>query len=78
VTCSALVQDARQDRARARQRPGKLILRHDRRLPGKGWTLACRKWLGRQAFEHAAQQAVLDDFLLACDLLDRRIETLER
>jgi transposase len=71
-------EDARQDRSRARQRLGKFVLRRDRRLPGKGWTLARRQWLGRQAFEHVAQQTAFDDYLLACDLLDRRIETLER
>ena len=71
-------EDARQDRARARQRLGKFVLRRDRRLPGKGWTLTRRQWLGQQAFEHAAQQTVFDDYLLACDLLDRRIEALER
>ena len=71
-------EDARQDRVRARQRLGKFVLRRDLRLPGKSWTLARRQWLGRQAFEHAAQQAAFDDYLLACDLLDRRIEALER
>jgi transposase len=71
-------EDARQDRTRARQRLGKFVLRHDRRLPGSGWTLTRRQWLGRQAFEHAAQQAAFDDYLLSCDLLDRRSETLER
>ena len=71
-------EDARQDRARARQRLGKFVLRHDLRLPGAGWTLTRRQWLGRQAFAQAAQQVAFDDYLLACDLLDRRIETLER
>ena len=71
-------EDARQDRARARQRLGKFLLRGGRRMPGKSWTLARRQWLGQQAFAHPAQQAACDDYLLACDLLDRRIETLER
>lgn len=71
-------EDARQDRARARQRLGKFVLRHDQRLPGKGWTLTRRQWLGQQVFEHSAQQTAFDDYLLACDLLDRRVETLER
>ena len=35
-------EDARQDRARARQRLGKFVLRRDLRLPGKSWTLARR------------------------------------
>jgi transposase len=71
-------EDARQDRARARQRLGKLLLRTERRLPGASWGVSRRQWLGRQAFEHHAQQTAYDDYLLACDLADRRIEALER
>ncbi|HXG69392.1 MAG TPA: IS110 family transposase [Gemmatimonadaceae bacterium] len=71
-------EDARMDRMRARHRIGKFVLRHDRRMPSKGWTLTRRQWLGQQAFTHAAQQAAFDDYLLACDLVDRRIETMER
>lgn len=70
-------EDARQDRARARQRLGKFLLRTERRLPGASWGVSRRQWLGRQVFEHAAQQAAFDDYLLTCDLVDRRIEALE-
>jgi transposase len=70
-------EDARQDRARARQRLSKFLLRHGRRMPGATWSLTRRQWLGEQAFEHDAQQTAFDDYLLAADLLDRRIETLE-
>jgi transposase len=52
-------------------------LRCDRRAPGASWSLARRQWLGRQSFAHPARQAAFDDYLLACDLADRRIETLE-
>ena len=71
-------EDARHDRMRARHRIGKFVLRHGRRMPTSGWTLTRRQWLGSQTFEHAAQQAAFDDYLLACDLIDRRIETLEQ
>lgn len=71
-------EDGRLDRMRARHRIGKFVLRHDRRMPGKGWTLTRRHWLGQQEFEHGAQQAAFDDYLLACDLVDRRIETMEQ
>ena len=70
-------EDARIDRGRARQRLTKLLLRCGRRAPGESWSLTRREWLGRQAFEHPARQAAFDDYLLACDLADRRIETLE-
>lgn len=71
-------EDARLDRMRARHRISKFVLRHDRRMPSKSWTLERRLWLGQQAFEHTAQQAAFDDYLLACDLVDRRIETMEQ
>lgn len=71
-------EDARHDRMRARHRIGKFLLRHDRRMPDQGWTLGRRQWLGQQVFEHAAQQVAFDDYLLTCDLVDRRIQTLEQ
>jgi len=71
-------EDARQDRARARQRLGKFLLRTERHPPGASWGVSRRQWLGRQAFEHPARQAAYDDYLLTCDLADRRIEALER
>ena len=70
-------EDARIDRGRARQRLADELPRCGRRAPGESWSLTRREWLGRQAFEHPARQAAFDDYLLACDLADRRIETLE-
>ena len=37
-----------------------------------------RKWLGEQRFEHAAEQITFDSYLHAVDLVDARIEQLER
>jgi transposase len=37
-----------------------------------------RKWLGEQRFEHAAEQITFDTYLHAVDLVDARIEALER
>lgn len=70
-------EDARHDRMRARHRMSKFCLRHGRQVPSSGWTLTRREWLGQQAFDHIAQQAAFDDYLLALDLVDRRIATLE-
>src|SRR5215213_8777964 len=71
-------EDARLDRMRARHRLGKFVLRHDRRMPTQCWGPTRRGWLGRQVFELPGQQQAFDDYLLAVDHVDRRIEALER
>jgi transposase len=71
-------EDARLDRMRARQRLSTFCLRHGRPLPGKSWGVRRRKWIADQRFPFAAQQQTLGDYLHAVDLLDRRIEALER
>jgi transposase len=71
-------EDARLDRMRDRQRLSKFCLRHGRLLPTSSWTIVRRKWLGEQRFEHAAEQITFDTYLHAVDLVDARIEALER
>ena len=71
-------EDARLDRMRDRQRLSKFCLRHGRLLPTSTWTVIRRKWLGEQRFEYAAEQITFDSYLHAVDLVDRRIEMLER
>ena len=71
-------EDARLDRMRERQRLSKFCLRHGRLLPTSAWTIVRRKWLGEQRFEQAAAQISFDTYLHALDLVDRRIEALER
>ena len=71
-------EDARLDRMRARHRLAKFLLRHDRRMPTSCWGPTRRAWLGRQAFDLLGEQHAFDDYLLAVDLVDRRIEALER
>ena len=71
-------EDARLDRMRARHRLGKFLLRHDRRMPTTCWGATRRAWLGRQAFERPGEQQAFDDYLLAVDQIDRRIEALEQ
>ena len=63
---------------RDRHRLSKFCLRHGRRLPGLSWSVVRRKWLGEQRFEFAAQQQTFDTYVHAVDLVDRRIEALER
>lgn len=71
-------EDARLDRMRDRHRLSKFFLRHGRPLPTSSWTVARRKWLSEQWFEFAAQQQTFDSYLHAVDLVDARIEQLER
>jgi transposase len=71
-------EDARLDRMRDRHRLSKFCLRHGRLLPTSSWTVVRRKWLGEQQFEFAAEQLTFDTYLHAVDLVDARIEQLER
>jgi transposase len=71
-------EDARQDRMRARGRLGKFLLRQGRSMPTQSWSIQRRAWLGQQAFEAPAAQAAFDDYLTSVELVDRRIDTLER
>ena len=71
-------EDARLDRMRDRHRMSKFLLRNDRRLPGKSWGVTRRRWLAAERFELDAQQQTFDTYLHALDLVDRRIEALER
>jgi transposase len=71
-------EDARLDRMRARHRLSKFLLRHERTMPTKCWGVTRRAWLATQEFEFAAQQHAFNDYLQALDLVDRRIEALER
>jgi hypothetical protein len=63
---------------RDRHRLSKFCLRHGRMLPTSSWTVMRRKWLGEQRFEFAAEQLTFDTYLHAVDLVDARIEQLER
>jgi transposase len=71
-------EDARLDRMRDRHRLSKFCLRHGRALPTSSWTIMRRKWLGEQRFEFAAQQLTFDTYVHTVDLVDARIEQLER
>ena len=71
-------EDARLDRMRDRHRLSKFCLRHGRTLPTSSWTVVRRKWLSEQRFPFAAQQITLDSYVHAVDLVDARIDQLER
>jgi transposase len=72
-------EDAKQDQHRCRQRLGKMLLRRGIRYSGKSsWTQAHWAWLKAQRFEHAVDQVVFDDYLLALAQMDERLLGLEK
>jgi transposase len=71
-------EDARLDRMRDRHRMSKFLLRHGLRMPNKSWGVTRRRWLGSLSFEHVHQRQAFQTYLHTLDLVDRRIEQLER
>jgi transposase len=67
------------DRRRKRQQLLSFLLRHGRVYSGGGhWTLAHRRWLAKQAFEHPAQQIVFQEAIDAIADADQRLRRLEQ
>lgn len=69
--------DGRDDVQRARHRLGKLLLRRGLHFAGKNWTKAHRQWIKSITWEHAAERAVVDDYLLAIDQVESRLVELD-
>lgn len=69
--------DAREDLQRCRHRLGKLLLRRGLHYHGRNWTRGHRDWLMRLTWEHAAERAVVDDYLLAIDHTEARLLELD-
>jgi transposase len=69
--------DARADLQRCRHRLGKLLLRRGLHHAGRNWTRAHRQWIERLPWPHAAERAVVDDYLLAIDHLEARLRELD-
>ena len=72
-------EDLRGDLMRARQRLGKLLLRHDIRYEdaGSAWTARHRAWLTTVDLSERGAQATLHDYLGAVDTLMTRRTELE-
>jgi transposase len=71
-------EQVRRDLARARHRVSKLLLVHGRVYPGKTtWGRDHRRWLARQAFDHAPTELAFVDQLAAVDGLTARREALD-
>jgi transposase len=69
--------DGRDDVQRARHRLGKLLLRRGLHFAGKNWTKAHRQWIRTIEWEHAAERAVVDDYVLAIDQVESRLVELD-
>jgi transposase len=69
----------KRDQTRVRHRLSKLLLRRGVRWTRgrKAWTRAHLEWLRGRRFEHAADQAILDDHLLALEQLESRLAALD-
>ena len=69
---------AAQDLRRKRQQLLSFLLRHGRIFDGrKHWTMAHRRWLADQKFDHSAQQIVFQDGLDAIEDAVARLRRLE-
>ena len=74
----AVHEAAMDDLRRKRQPLLSFLLRHSRIYTGGGhWTLAHRRWLARQAFEHPAQQIVFQEGVDAIEDAARRLRRME-
>lgn len=73
-------EDAKQDRMRCRHRLSKFLLRRGICYTAgrKLWTAAHRTWLQKQSFDDVWEQVVFDDYRLAVEQIDARIEALDR
>lgn len=69
--------DAREDLQRCRHRLSKLLLRRGLHFAGRNWTRAHRAWLQTLAWDHAAEQHVVSDYLLAIDQVEARLTDLD-
>src|SRR3989442_4240433 len=69
--------DAREDLQRCRHRLGKLLLRRGLHYSGRNWTRAHRQWIDSLTWVHAAERAVVDDYLLAIDHTEARLLELD-
>ena len=69
---------AADDLRRKRQQLLSFLLRHGRIYDGGGhWTLAHRRWLARQAFEHTAQQIVFQEGVDAIEDAAKRLHRFD-
>lgn len=73
-------EDAHQDLVRCRHRLSKMLLRRGRVWTGgkRAWSQGHRLWLRSLRFQSWPDQAVLDQYLLAIEQVEQRLQTLEQ
>jgi hypothetical protein len=54
-----------------------LLLRRGLHYAGRNWTRGHRQWIDRLTWTHAAERAVIDDYLLAIDHTEARLLELD-
>jgi transposase len=69
--------DAREDLQRCRHRLDKMLLRRGLHYAGRNWTRAHRQWIASLQWTHAAERIVIEDYLLAIDHTEARLEELD-
>ena len=69
--------DAREDLQRCQHRLGKLLLRRGLQYGGRNWTRRHREWVHALVWDHPAERAVVDDYLLAIDHTTARLKELD-
>jgi transposase len=71
-------EGAVEDLRRKRQAISSMLLKHGRAFPGKTtWGARHERWLSEQTFDHAAQQVVLQDSILAARHAKERLQRIE-
>ena len=70
-------EDAVKARVRARQQLSAILLRQDKRYPGKTpWTKSYYTWLGTITFDHVPQQLAFTEAHLAVQAADQQVQRL--
>jgi transposase len=69
--------DAREDLQRSRHRLGQLLLRRGLHYAGRNWTRAHRRWVDSLTWTQPAERAVVDDYQLAIDQREARLDALD-
>jgi len=70
-------EDAREDRQRCRHRLSKWFLRRGLHFSGRNWTRAHRRWIDSHTWPQAAEQMVVDEYVLALDQAEGRLNALD-
>jgi transposase len=70
--------DLRRDRYRARQRLTHYLLKHRLRPPTGSWGPTRYGWLHGLTFDHGPDQITFGDYLHAVELIDKRLERMDR